>query len=439
MKKNQIVLILLPLFVVALSIGQLFGQTKKLQYWRAWDKSGLNVFEVPKDDTIPFTGPKVRVGGNYTIQFQALSHENVAGENGAEDDSDPQALYELGPGFNLATANLNLDFQLDKGIRIAVENYMSSRHHAEFWVKGGYIQFDNLPFFGDPQWFADDWRVKIGHFMPNYGDMHYRRTDNANAMFNPLVGNTIMDAFTTEIGGEVQYWGIENFVITLGLTNGLINGNIADLSDSDVNKNPSIIAKVAYDNQMNDDLRIRLSGSVYLNSNSARNTLYAGDRTGSRYYLALEERDSSPGDRGDFTSGRWSPGFTNSVTSIMINPFVKFKGFEFFGLFETATGASSPDADDRSVTQIMAEALYRFGANEQLYVAGRYNVLDGELMTVDEDMSIDRIQVGLGWYPTRNLLLKAEYVVQNYNDFPTGSQFEEGVFNGIMLEAVVGL
>ena len=204
-------------------------------------------------------------------------------------------------------------------------------------------------------------------------------------------------------------------------------------------KNPSVIGKVAYDNQIDQDLRFRLSGSVYLNSNSARNTLYAGDRTGSRYYLALEEADSSPGDRGDFTSGRWSPNFTNSVTSIMINPFVKYKGLEFFGMYETATGASAPDAEDRSVDQIMAELVYRFGADENFYVAGRYNLVNGELMTEGEDMSIDRIQVGVGYFPTHNLLLKIEYVQQNYTDFPEASQFAEGKFSGLMIEAVVGL
>jgi hypothetical protein len=316
---------------------------------------------------------------------------------------------------------------------------MSSQHHPEFWVKGGYIQFDNLPFFGDPAWYSDNFTLKIGHFQPNYGDMQYRRTDNANAMYNPLVGNTIMDAFTTEIGGEIQYKGIDNFVICLGLTNGLINGNIQDYSDSEVKKNPTVIGKVAYDNQIDEDLRFRLSGSVYMNSNSARNTLYAGDRTGSRYYLVLEEADSAPGDRGDFTSGRWSPNFTNSVTAIMFNPFVKYKGLEFFGMYETATGAAAPDAEDRSVDQMMAELVYRFGADENFYVAGRYNLVNGELMNEGEDMSIDRIQVGFGYFPTRNLLLKVEYVQQNYTDFPEASQFAEGSFSGLMIEAVVGL
>ena len=225
MQAKKLLLGLLPLLFIGLTASTLFGQTKKLQYWRAWDKSGINVFETTKEDSVEYTGPKVRVGGNYTAQYQALTHENARGDNGNGE------LYPLGSGFNLATANLNLDFQLDKGIRIAVENYMSSQHHPEFWVKGGYIQFDNLPFFGDPAWFSDNLTLKIGHFQPNYGDMQFRRTDNANAMYNPLVGNTIMDAFTTEIGGELQYKGIDNFVIVLGLTNGLINGNIRDYSD----------------------------------------------------------------------------------------------------------------------------------------------------------------------------------------------------------------
>lgn len=424
---------LFTLLILALTAGSIFGQTKKLQYWRAWDKSGINVFETPKTDSVEYTGPKVRIGGNYTVQFQALSHENARGENGDGE------LYPLGNGFNLATANLNLDFQLDKGVRIAVENYMSSRHHAEFWVKGGYIQFDNLPFFGDPAWFADNFTLKVGHFEPNYGDMHYRRTDNANAMFNPLVGNTIMDAFTTEIGGELQYKGIDNWVICLGLTNGLIGGNIQDYSDSDTKKNPSVIGKIAYDNQYDDDLRARLSASVYMNSNSSRNTLYGGDRTGSRYYLVLEAEDAST--RANFTSGRFNPNFRNSITSIMINPFIKYKGLEFFGMYETSTGAASPDEDatpDRTVDQMMAELTYRFGADEQFYVAGRYNRLSGQLMN-DDDMSIDRMQVGFGWFPTRNLLVKLEYVTQNYTDFPEADLREEGKFNGIVIEAAVGL
>ena len=38
---------------------------------------------------------------------------------------------------------------------------------------------------------------------------------------------------------------------------------------------------------------------------------------------------------------------------------------------------------------------------------------------------------------TRNILLKAEYVVQNYNDFGATSILNEGKFDGAMVEAVI--
>ena len=39
---------------------------------------------------------------------------------------------------------------------------------------------------------------------------------------------------------------------------------------------------------MNTDLRVRLTGSMYKTDKSLSNTLYSGDRAGSRYYYVLE-------------------------------------------------------------------------------------------------------------------------------------------------------
>lgn len=412
-----------------LSTIQLIGQEYNIQYFRPWDKHGINIFENSKNDSVEFTGTKVRIGGNFTQQFQALSHENAAGV-GVEG-----GLYNLGSGFNLATANLNLDIQLGDGIRIALENYMSSRHHSEFWVKGGYIQFDKLPMFGSPQWFTDNFRVKIGHFQVNYGDQQFRRTDNGNALYNPFVGNYIMDAFATEIGAEVYYL---NGPITFmgGMTAGLISGNVQDYSDNeDINKNPAILAKLAYDNNFG-DLRFRLSGSLYYQSNGVRSTLYAGDRTGSRYYLVMAEDGASAGTA--FTTGRYSPNMTNKVTAIQINPFLKYGGLEIFGALEFSSGSAATDIDGgRSITHIAGDVLYRFGANEDIYLGARYNTLSGQLFTnSDAEASINRFAVAAGWFPTKNLLLKAEYVNQTYNDF--SGLLEEGKFSGVVVEAVVG-
>ena len=59
----------------------------------------------------------------------------------------------------------------------------------------------------------------------NYGDAHFRRSDNGNAIYNPFVGNYIMDAFTTEIGGEV-YLKTGSVIAMGAVTGGEIRGTV---------------------------------------------------------------------------------------------------------------------------------------------------------------------------------------------------------------------
>jgi hypothetical protein len=425
-----------------------FSQKEKINYDRPYDQRGVSTFETTKDDTVEFKGLKVRIGGSFTQQFQSLSHTNNAIANDAAFGAGTvnlNKLYPLGPGFNLATANLRFDIQLEDGIRVALESYMSSRHHPEFWVKGGYIQVDKLPMFGNPEWFEKYVTVKVGHFGVNYGDQQFRRSDNGNTIFNPFVGNYIMDAFATEIGGELYIRPIDNVFVMAGMTSGIINGDVKDYGDQ--KKTPSVLAKIGYDNQISDDLRIRFTTSLYMNGGTTRNTLYAGDRTGSRYYLVAEPeyyRNFRAGgaitatnatDR--FTSGRISPDFTHKVTSVMFNPFIKFKGLELFGTYEMAQGTHSIDVENRKFNQLAAEVIYRFLPNEQVFVGGRYNVVSGQIPNYTEDISVDRIQLSLGWYTTKNLMVKLEYVTQNYNGFLNTDYRHELNFNGLMLEAAI--
>lgn len=506
MKKNFTLLSVL----LIISTNWAFAQQPDIQYSRPWDKEGINVFEPSKTAAQPaYSGFKIRIGGSFTQDYQSLTHENKAnyvavGRTPAALNSagivtkdtvklNRNILYGVGTvsgsgnsakwnynvagdstsanlsGFNLAMANLNLDFQIADGIRVSLENYMSSRHHSEFWVKGGYIQIDKLPMFGNPQWFEKYARVKIGHFQPNFGDMQFRRTDGGNAIFNPFVENYIFDAFTTEIGGEVYVFPVDGFMGMVGMTSGFINGNVEAYADANnsfgavpTKKSPSIFAKVAYDKTFN-SLRFRLSASIYNNSNIQRNTMYAGDRTGSHYFLVMEPalQVSSAGSfatytataqGSQFTSGRFNPDVPNRVQAIMINPFVKFKGLEVFGSYEIISGSNYADVsgtdrktwDKRNFTQFAVEGVYRFLPNEQAYVGVRYIGASGEPRGLKDadgnqlEVGIDRLAVSAGWFPTKNLLLKGEYVSQKYNDFPTTDYRYEGKFSGFVIEAVVG-
>jgi hypothetical protein len=84
------------------------------------------------------------------------------------------------------------------------------------------------------------------------------------------------------------------------------------------------------------------------------------------------------------------------------------------------------------------EGLYRF-ANDQLYVGGRYNTLNGQMIAKSSaDQSVSRYQLGGGWFVTPNVLAKLEYVNQKYSDFPLTDIRNGGLFKGFMIQGVVG-
>ena len=53
-------------------------------------------------------------------------------------------------------------------------------------------------------------------------------------------------------------------------------------------RGPAFIGKLGFDRQVNTDLRVRLTGSMYKTDKALSNTLYGGDRAGSRYYWVME-------------------------------------------------------------------------------------------------------------------------------------------------------
>ncbi len=398
-----------------------------LQYFRYNDQRGVNVFETTKTDTVPYEGFAVRVGGDFALQFQSLDHSN-----------DANTLVDLGSNFNLPTANLNLDAQLFDGMRLHLRTYLSSRHHQEAWVKGGYIQIDKLDFIkeGFLEGFMEIATVRIGMDEFGYGDAVYRRTDNARGIYNPFVGNYLMDAFSTEAFGEVIIQK-NGFIGLVGLTNGKLNQGVVVNESTD--NQPSIYGKIGYDSQVSEDLRVRLTASIYTNSGETTGQwLYNGDRAGARYYDVMLDTN---GTGSDFEP-RINPNF-RQLTAFQINPFVKFKGLEFFGIFEVATGSTTAALansalGEGSYTQLGLELVYRFGAKENFYLGGRYNTVTGESNSMADNTDADRLNIGTGWYMTRNVLAKVEYVNQNYTGNGWDQRFAGGNFQGIMFEAVIG-
>jgi hypothetical protein len=310
------------------------GRPITIQNFRPQDQRGINMFETPKEPGVEYKGFRVDFGAAFTAQFQGLRHENAAVPviaNGV----DSNQLIEIGNGFNNSTANLYLHAQLADGIRVQMTSYLSSRHHNETWVKDGFIQMDKSPIPLPPlEKLMKYTTVKVGHFEINYGDAHFRRTDNGNAMYNPFVGNYIMDAFTTEVGAEAILRN-QNVIAVGSVTGGEVRGTVLTPKQ----RSASYIGKLGFDRQVKPDLRVRLTGSMYKTNNSASNTLYGGDRAGSRYYYVVENTAAT--ESAQFTSGAINPGFRNKVTAFQINPFVKFGPLELFGVLERAEGRAN--------------------------------------------------------------------------------------------------
>ncbi len=435
---------LLPVAAMAQIDKEFYGRPS---YWRPYDQRGINVFETTKTpDSVVFDGARVRFGAGFTQQFQTLKITSGV-------LSGPNKLYPINPGFMTAQANLFTDIQLADGIHLNVTTYLSTRHHNEAWVKGGYIQFDKLPFKGR-FWtkLMDITTIKVGHMEVNYGDAHFRRSDAGQTLYNPFMESYIMDAFATEIGGEVLLQK-NGFFGMLAMTNGMIKGHVDSTSkgvvegvivDANDRRSPSLILKGGIDKQVTDDLRIRVSASLYHNSSNAGSglTLYGGDRAGSNYQNVVEKWKDAAGAIQASTaiafSGRLNPGFSKKVDAIMLNGFLKAKGLELFGTFETAKGRTKTETIERKASQLAGDVVYRFGRVENLYVGARYNAATARLAGMSSDIKVNRFALAGGWFLTKNVLVKGEYVIQKYNNFP-GTDYRNGAqFKGVVIEAVVG-
>ena len=398
---------------------------------RPYDQRGVNVFEMAKPKTGAFAGPSFDIGAAFTQPFQSIKHENTAAPRMVS-GKDQNLLIPIGAGLPLASANLVLNAQVSDGIIVSLENYLAARGHEQFYVKGGFLQIDASPIDVAPLHTLMKYTtVRVGMFEDNFGDTHFRRSDAGQAMYNAFVGNYIVDPFTTEAGAEV-YFRNGPWLAMAAATSGEMRGSVATPGK----RGWARYGKLGVDKQLSSDLRVRLTGSLYKADRSLNQTIYNGDRPGSRYYDVLV--DSVGRDR---WSGTIQPGFRNNVRAIQINPFLKFKGLELFGTIDRGQGKTETETKLRKLRQNAADVVYRF-ADDRLYVGGRYNSARMRLanatgITYTGDVGADRTSFATGWFITPLVLLKGEYVNQLYKDFPASDRRSGGKFSGYVVEGVV--
>lgn len=357
--------------------------------------------------------------------LQALQH-----------DDDLNILENIPPGMHSAAANAMINADLIPEASVYFEFYISSKHHEGYVTpREGYIYLDRLPerlnFFGINRVFQS-LDLKAGHFEIDYGNWHRIRSDNAQVQSNPLVGNYIIDANTVEPGVEAIFrkdwiYGIAG--ISTGTTTG----------DFEPHRGTGIHAKLGID--MNEVFQA--SASVYRvdhSGNSAEgceqcqvsfpgilgeepgegteessegsfNSLYAGNRSGSRYAGVL-------GDGPDV--GTLNIGRGQDVLAYHVDAGFRIGKARVFGM-----GGAAFDFDiNGSEAESPEENWYYYGSEVQLditpelYLAGRYNVARSTKMAGEDIQAVARgLQIGGGYWLWENTLLKLEYVQQTYENF----------------------
>ena len=335
---------------------------------------------------------KVKIGADFGIQYQNLAQHA---------DS---ILVPVGRGINLPEANLNIDAFLAKGIRVNLVDYLATRHHDAGIVKGGFLQIDRLPFINSP--FADkimDYlTIKVGEMELNYGDEHFRRTDNGRLVRNAFVGNYIMDAFTTAPAIEVLFrCKNTGWLGMVGVSTGSVNQTLttttagaaktpgAVYTPINVATQLAVYGKIGYDKQITPDFRLRLTLSGYhQGENQAGGYLYGGDRAGTRYYLMMNRPTLTSTDvaiASNFLAGDFPTAITyNEDNSYVVSLLLRLKGIEIFGTFESATGKTATGARTIGLSsngtgltgsfnfeQKAIEGIYHFGKLSQFYGGAR--------------------------------------------------------------------
>jgi len=397
---------------------------------------------------------KVKVGGNFEMEFQGLRDQNTAIPlTQAPYIGNVNSLQPLTNAFALPMANLNVDAQLEDGIRMNITLYLASRHHEDVWVKGGYLQIDKMLFMHSD--FVDNIMkyvtIKVGQFDVDYGDQHFQRSDGGNTIYNPFIENYIMDEFATEIGSEIYIHSPTGFFLMGGMTNGELDPTVlvslkTDSSTGNTNVYaPAFHGKIGYDKQLSDDFRLRVSASGYEVKSDNSNTLFGGDRTGSHYFSVMSNQAIASGstlnDANDYNpfSGRYNPGFSEQVNTFMGNLFLKFKGLQFFGSYEMAQGRAITETTDRKAIQYAGDLIYRFGGHkENFWIGARYNSVTATPLGYTNSITINREVASVGWFMTKNVMVKAEYVVQKYLNYSDTNILNGGQFNGYLVEASVG-
>ncbi|HEY0156656.1 MAG TPA: hypothetical protein VGF28_05125 [Thermoanaerobaculia bacterium] len=365
---------------------------------------------------------------------QALNHKNVF-------DSKGNALAKVSPGFQNAFGDLGFigKFGKNEEITVVMDLYLSSRNHpSQTYGNEGYILLRGVPEnlqglkFLQPVLSKVD--LKAGHMLVDFGDAGNHRSNNAIVQKNPLIGNFVVDPNIVSIGMQVSSKP-GKYGWLLGGSNGTTT------EDWNVGRGFAYNAKLyAYPIE---GLRTSVSYIAADQSDNPNKSgggsqlqMFTGNRSGERYAGVL--------------GGGQAPG------NVFPQAGEKFSAAQFDVTWDNGSPVTlyghygiTQDLDINGTLPGKPEEKWNYFAGHvkynitpTLYAAARYSGATTSMLAgANSDGKVDRIQVGGGFWLTKNLLMKVEYVNQKYSGFREGqivnnniAAWREPSFSGVISE-----
>lgn len=378
---------------------------------------------------------KLYITINTVGTAQALNHKNAFDLKG-------NALAKVAPGFQNAFGDLGFvgKFGKNEEITVYMDMYLSSRNHpSQTYGNEGYIILRGVPEnlqslkFLEPV--LDRVDIKAGHMLVDFGDAVEHRSNNAIVQKNPLVGNFVVDPNIVSIGMQVSSKQGRRYGWLLGGSNGTTT------EDWTVGRGFAYNGKLWF--YPIEGLRTSVS---YIGTDQSDNPtkanggssmqMFTGNRSGERY-AGILGGGQAPGN----VFPQAGEKFSAAQFDVTYDAGARIKLYGHYGRTQDLDiNGSAPGTPAEEWNYYAADAVYHFSPS--LYGAVRYsgaqaNVLNGN----DSDGNVNRIQVGGGFWLSRNLLLKVEYVQQKYDGFANGEVVNNNIqawknpqFSGVISE-----
>lgn len=349
----------------------------------------------------------------------------------------------LSPGFQTAYGNFSFLADIERKLEMYFNVFIADSPHPDR-MQGdeGYLLVRELPgTLGETPWLRslfETVEVKAGQFELDFGDAHYRRSLNAAVQRNLLIGNYVVDPRTTEIGVEVSS-DEGRFPV-----NWLVGvGSGGETGDFQKNHALSLHGKL-WGCPIE---HLRTSSSIYWTDQSksptnSRTNLFRANRSGSPYAGVLDN-SSAAGDVLPTTGQRVLA--TQFDATWEADP---VEVYGHFGWVQDGDNNGNTNGSPRSSWLYYAlEGSYHF--TPRLYGALRYSGASALRLVsaasssrdVDSGGLVHRVQLGGGYWLTKTILTKLEYVYQLYNGFEADGSQVSGVdtwldpsFHGMLAE-----